>query len=222
MTKKMPSAIEGAYVVLLGQNALLFSKPIKSIVTGTTLSGVHIVICLIAIISFFNVAANWVSSLEIDHDPVDYKSSHLFWDIAILGILFSTTQTLIELCGESFTISLSNAIIITSVFYTLLCFIYIIWNRIEIRERNNRELKDSNNKIHVLETANITNTINIIISIFLLTLPFFSKDTTVLYGAFTLWTIVWFYVMIIFVNGNTLFQNKLPVTETIKSENTKG
>ncbi len=222
MTKKMPSAIEGAYVVLLGQNALLFSKPIKSIVTGTTLSGVHIIICLIAIISFFNVAANWVSSLEIDHDPVDYKSSHLFWDIAILGILFSTTQTLIELCGKNFTISISNAIIVTSVFYTLLCIIYIIWNKIEIRERNNRDLNKPNSKIHILETANITNTINIIISVFLFTLPFFSKDTTVLYFAFTLWTIVWFYVMIVFVNGNTLFQNKQPVADTAKSENQKG
>lgn len=204
---KIPSAIEGAFVVLLGQNAILFSLPIKSIVSSTTITGTHVVVALIALVSFFNVAANWVSSIEIDHDPVDYKSSHLFWDIAILGILFSNTQTLIQLCGDNFLIKLDHALIVTASFYAILCFIYIVWNNIEINER--RKVADSSGRvITVLETANITNIVNLIIATFMICLPIFSADNRALYVSFCLWFIVWLYVMYIFISGNTLFKAK--------------
>ncbi|MFH2065651.1 MAG: hypothetical protein ABIK15_10680 [Pseudomonadota bacterium] len=203
--KKLPSAVEGAYVVLLGQNALLFSNPVKSLVKGDPITGVHVVIALIAVITFFNVAANWVSSLEIDHSPVAYKASHLFWDITILGILFTTTQTLIELCGKDFSISLKDSIIVTNIFYLTLCAIYIVWNVIEIKDRKHTGSEHSKSKIPVLETANVTNILNIIISIFLITIAMISIDKKVLYIAFTLWSTVWAYVMYIFVKGNTLF-----------------
>ena len=205
---QMSSAVEGAYVVLLGQNAILFSLPIKSIVEGAALTGCHIVIGLIAIITFFNVAANWVSGMEIDHDPVNYKSSHLFWDIGILGILFLKTQTLIQLCGDNFVITFEAALIVTASCYILLCLIYIVWNSIEIDERKKREAVDSENIISVLETANITNTVNMIIALLMLLLTIITNNHKALYVAFALWFIIWLYVMYIFISGNTLLKAK--------------
>ncbi len=209
---EMPSAIEGAYVVLLGQNAILFSLPIRNIVEGATLRVPHVVIGIIALITFFNVAANWVSGMEIDHDPVEYKSSHLFWDIGILGMLFSKTQILIQLCGNNFVITFKAALIVTASFYIFLCLIYIVWNNIEIDERMKRDIISSENKVSVLKTANITNIVNVIIAIFMLLLSIFTNNNQALYVAFALWFVVWLYVMYIFISGNTLFKAKTQST----------
>ena len=88
---QIPDAIEGAYIVLLAQNAYLISKPIFELGRSDTEVFFHVTIIAIALINFFNIAAGWLSDRLII-----YTSTNLFWDIVSLATFFILVQALLD------------------------------------------------------------------------------------------------------------------------------
>jgi len=203
--RELPGALEGAFAVVLAQSALLISLPMISIADTSSFTFEHFLILAIAIVTFFNVAANWVSSREIDRDPIDYNSSHLFWDIAILGVLFVSTQVIIGLCGDDFSIDADSVLAVTSVSYILLSAFYVTWNLVEIKRR--RELKKTKTtpRITVLITANVTNILTGLLSIALFASVAFYPNTFLQTLIMIAWFFAWIFICIKFISDNSLY-----------------
>ena len=203
--RELPGALEGAFAVVLAQSALLISLPMISIADTKSVTFEHMLILAIAIVAFFNVAANWVSSREIKHDPIDYNSSHLFWDIAILGVLFVSTQVIIGLCGDDFSIDSNGALAVTSISYTMLSAFYLTWNFIEIKRRQASEDANMTPMIKVLIRAQVTNILSCFLSFAMLISVFLLPNTLIQTSILIAWFFLWIYICIKFIYDNSLY-----------------
>ncbi len=202
---QIPEAIEGAFIVVLAQNALLLSKPVTEIGQGVHLGFYHVVVIAIALVNFFNVAANWLSVRK-----VNYTRGHLFWDIITLAIFFILTQLLTDSYQANIKSNLPYALVVTSIFYLFMSVVYVIWNKIEIRNLKKSALNspEKNNSIKLYTKANVRNYISITVAILLGTASFFAEYNWVVPLAFFIWLINWILVMGYYIGEHKLWSQE--------------
>ena len=199
---QIPEAIEGAFVVVLGQNALMLSKPLTEIGKGEPFIFFRFVIISIALITFFNIAANWLSIRK-----VDYTHQHLFWDIITLALFFIFTQLINDIYEHNTDLGLRYILMITSASYLLLGVLYVVWNNIEIgnlRERTNSHLRIDKLETKRLINANKWNVLSVPISIALGFSARLFGVNIITIAIFCSWFGLWITMMIIYIKGYKL------------------
>lgn len=193
---QIPEAIEGAFVVVLAQNALLLSRPITEIGQGVKLNFFQIVIIAVALINFFNIAANWLSVRK-----ANYTQGHLFWDIITLATFLMFTQLLTDSYQTAIEGNLPHALKLTGVCYFLINIVYVVWNKIEIRNISASKIysQENVNTVKTLNNANIGNYISMVFAIILAISSTFTDTIWVVQISFLLWVINWILMMIYYM-----------------------
>ena len=206
IVQQIPEAIEGAFIVILAQNAILFSKPIIEIEQGARLQIFHIIVLAICIVNFFNIAANWLSARKVKK----YTPGHLFWDIITLVIFFLLAELLTDSYTKANDESLGHIFIITSIFYLLLGLVYIIWNKIDIKnlQETGKKSPESTKLIFIHKKSNIRNFISILFAVGLGVVSFFTKHLLLVSVVFVLWFINWVFVMTFYISEHNLWRWK--------------
>jgi hypothetical protein len=199
--KSIPGAIEGAFVAIIAQNAFLASKAIANAVSTANIRFIQLVIMSIVLINSFTVAANWLESIQTYKTKISYTKAHMFWDLLILATLFVLTQSLIEISGKKFEVTEIQAFQITGAVYLVLGFLYIVWNKVELR--SNERVKTDKEK-DLLDRAIVLNYIAVLLSILMVTSATL-LEIMVARATFIVWVLYWFYVFIYYIRQNELF-----------------
>lgn len=188
--RQIPDAIEGAYIVLLAQNAFLISKPILEIGRGNQILILQVIIILISLTNFFNIAAGWLSDRLII-----YTSTNLFWDIVSLAIFFVLVQSLLDTYNYNFS-NIYYILTLTSVMYTLISIVNITWNNIEMRNSKQTQSSQSSNFAKLLKQANLLNFISLFFAALMgiVSISFHNEWLSVI--AFALWFANWLFVIV--------------------------
>ena len=199
---KIPEALQGAFIVVLGQNALLLSKPIFEFGKTLELSMISLLIVFISLINLFNIAANWISSYEVGQSEVSYGTSHLFWDILILAIFFVFTQGMSDYLKNELIPNISSIAVIIGTLYLILNLLYYFWNIAEIRN----QIKNTPQKqtIKTLKKANIRNIISFALALLLLLSGLIGLPILINIS-FLFWVLNWVFVIVAYLSQNKLF-----------------
>lgn len=188
--KGLSGALEGAFAVVLGQNALLLARISYDLLTSLVTKNT-IIILLFCIINISAVAANWVSCRQKGNAVTDLS---FFLDIITLSVFFGVSYILNEYYTD---MTIENLLFIISVFYSIIHVLFIMWNIVMIRQ----DVSCS----RLLMKADYKNVFAICIYIFIF---IFHK----LYFAFNLFVIMfayWMYIICYYLYN--LVSNEAPV-----------
>ena len=120
------SLLEAAFVIIIGQNALLASKPVVSFLSNNLGFLDFIIFILIAIINTLNIVANWISSKKTEGY---YTAKLFFWDIITLAVFSVFTQIVTDCFIENILLfSIKKVIFIFALSYIIIYLMYAIWN----------------------------------------------------------------------------------------------
>lgn len=123
--------VEGAFVVMIGQNALLVSKPFISLFMGNMGIVPFLLLIAIGVINTINIIFVWLSSKE---NAEQYSAKYFVWDVITLVLLFSLAQICIDAFEDGiFKINIRDVILVFSIVYIIIYFGYVFWNLEEIQ-----------------------------------------------------------------------------------------
>jgi len=196
---KLPEALQGAFIVVFGYQAVTLSQPISALSSGN-FHWFRILFIFIVLINVFNIIANWISAQYIGKKEVNYKFNHLFWDLVTLAIFFIFSDII-----KGDTLDIRYCAIVIGVQYLLLHAVYIVWNYTEISNQKKIEQPDTI-IMSALKKANIGNLVALPFSISLLVCGIVNCGNVVLCVTFVLWIIVWSWVIVDFVKGHGLIK----------------
>ncbi len=193
--KTFNTLIDGAFIVIVGQNALLLSKPILSFCKNNLAILPFLAFLFIGIVNTINIVFIWLSSKENENN---YSSKYFVWDVITIVLLFTFTQ----ICLDSFvdfnlTVNIKWILLVFAIVYLIIYIGYIFWNIEEVRI----------NKIIGLERKKIRN-LNIYISVYLASLVILLSACIVdilifLYVSFGISLVIVLFIFIIFCKNFT-------------------
>lgn len=174
--KGLSGALEGAFAVVLGQNALLLARILYELLTYPITKSM-VVILLFSIINISAVATNWVSCRQRGNSTTDLS---FFLDIMTLSAFFGVSYIL----NENFkNMTLENLLLIISIFYCIIHILFILWNLIMIRQ--NVECS------FLFMKSNYKNAFAVCIYIVI----FIFHDISIAYIIFELMFLYWIYIL---------------------------
>lgn len=176
MMKGLSSALEGAFAVVLGQNALLLARVLYEILIHQ-ISQDTIIILLFCIINISAVAANWVSCRQKGNDTTDLS---FFLDIITLSVFFGVSYILND---NYIAMTKEKLLLVISICYILIHFLFILWNVIMIKQNFTCN--------YMLMKSNYKN----LFAICLYILIFMFRNHDIAYYLFLLTFLYWIYLI---------------------------
>lgn len=188
--KGLSGALEGAFAVVVGQNALLFARILYELLNFPIKKSI-IVILLFSIINISAVAANWVSCRQRGDSTTDLS---FFLDIITLSVFFGISYILNENYSK---MTIENLLLIISLFYGIIHILFIMWNVIMIKQ--DAEFS------YVFMKSNYKNVFAVCIYIFI----FIFHDISIAYDIFIIMFLYWIYIICFYVYN--LISTEIPV-----------
>ncbi len=123
--------IDGAFIVIVGQNALMLSKPILAMFKNNIDTFSFIAFLFIGIINTFNIVYIWLSSKQNENN---YSPRYFVWDVITIVLLFMFTQICMDSFSDfKFSVKIENILFVFSLVYFIIYIGYIFWNIEEIK-----------------------------------------------------------------------------------------
>ncbi len=186
---KLPPSLEGAFAVIVAQNALLLSKPITDIAIHCKIQFIDILVVSFALVNCFIVITNWAAC------KVFYYSNAVLFcnDIITLTLMATVTNIISGMFTDTQNIFNEKTFyLLIGIYYILIHTLYIWWNYIVCKGLKREETG-------VFRKQNIQNTVSILIALILLittSFTFYILISRIIYGLSVLF---WFYMLVSFV-----------------------
>ena len=180
--KEWTSALDGAFAVVLGQNALLLAKIIYDMLVLQPTQDT-IITLLFSLINISAIAVNWVSCKQKAENTSDLS---FFLDIITLCLFFCVSYIFSE---NYIQMSTLNSLLIISVFYCIIHFLFIFWNVIMMR--SNIEYS------FLFMKSNYKNMFSIFIYVLIFFLAYYNLNMAFI--LFIINFIYWLYILIYYV-----------------------
>lgn len=156
--------IETVFAVVIGQNAIMLSKPIIAFGTYNISFIVFVSFLSIGLINLLTITANWLSSKKTE----SYYNGILFLsDIGTLAIFAVFTQVLTDCFkDEELLFDKSIWLLTFSISYFLIYLTFIIWN-FTVRSRESGAIRKNFSIAIVMNLIILISLIPIIVSVFI-------------------------------------------------------
>lgn len=186
---RLPPSLEGAFAVIIAQNALLLSKPIIDIALNSKILFVHILVTSFALVNCFIVITNW-AACKIFY----YSNAVLFCnDIITLTLIATVTNIISGMFVDNLLLFNERFFyLLLGIYYILIHTLYIWWNFIVEKGLNAEEKR-------IFAKQNTQNLASILIALLLSVVTSFNfniRASQIIYGLSVLF---WFYMLISFM-----------------------
>lgn len=185
---KIPSALEGAFAVIIAQNALLLSSPIINIALFNKVFVSHFLMISFALVNCFIVITNWAAC------KIFYKSNAVLFcnDIITLTLIATVTNVVSgmfavddkELFNQKFFY------LLLGIYYILIHILYIWWNHVASKNTDHRG---------VFKRQNRQNIASIFLAVLLLATTAMSDRIFLSQIVYSISVLFWGYVYIAFI-----------------------
>ena len=157
--------LEAAFLVLIAQNAILLAAPLISLLKGSPLTQIHLLLITLSLMNIMEIISNW-NACTIYQETYSYLM--LIFDALTLATFYLETYIFTELCKDGELLELKPALVIVSVAYAFVYLLYILWNCAAIQQDVGKTRKEN---IRVALTHDI-----VLLSIILLVILFSVLD----------------------------------------------
>lgn len=197
-TYKIPSSLEGAFAVIVAQNALLLSNPIINIALYNKIFISHFLIISFSLVNCFIVITNWAAC------KIFYKSNAVLFcnDIITLTLIATVTNVVSgmfaidnkELFNQRFFFLLMG------VYYILIHILYIWWNYTASYSLSKKERG-------IFKKQNIQNAVSIFLALLLLIITIINYNIFLSQIVYSVSILFWLYIYISFVRTFNVSMN---------------
>lgn len=189
MNYKIPSSLEGAFAVIVAQNALLLSDPAIDFAKYGRVTVAHLIVMGFALINCFIVITNWAAC------KIFYKSNAVLFcnDIITLTLIASVTNVVSEMFAPEDAVAFNQRFffLLLGAYYVLVHILYIWWNQIVGDGASLNEKK-------VFTNQNIQNIISISLAFILIATTLLAKSILFPQIIYAISFLFWLYMLISF------------------------
>lgn len=185
---KVPSALEGAFAVVIAQNAVILSRPIIDFAKNNRITAIHYLIISFALVNCFIVITNWVTCKTY------YRANAaLFCNDIITLTVIATIANIISGMFDPDTGYFNERFffLISAGYYIVVHILFLWWNTIACVNTTKREQA-------VFRKQNLQNLVSITLSSILILFSLFEAYPFLCYASYTICVLYWVYILIMF------------------------